>query len=302
MSELLRDIGWPGIAVFALVTLFVVTLAAVLATWRWLTRHQERVLAQFMAVASRAKVLPMMRPLAKRYPRAWRFVSQRFGAGEYLGLHLTLGFLISLGAFVAFTKLASDVVDQEQIVRFDYHLAAVLHGAVTPQGLRFFSAVTALGSSWILVPLWIVVGLLLAVARRWFELIAWAACLSGAGLLSLFMKLAFQRARPASPLSSAAGWGWSFPSGHALTSLVTLGMLAFLLSRMTRSAVVHWLIVGSAGSLALMVGASRLYLGVHYFSDVVAGYAVGTFSLAVCITGFDLARRRPGNVTNTRPS
>jgi len=87
---------------------------------------------------------------------------------------------------------------------------------------------------------------------------------------------------------------YSFPSGHAMGSLVGYGMLAYLL-------VISWAdrwqvrvaIVSIAALLILAIGVSRLYLGVHYFSDVVGGYAAGVLWLSAYITGLEIARRQP---------
>ncbi|MFN2572081.1 MAG: phosphatase PAP2 family protein, partial [Gemmatimonadales bacterium] len=85
---------------------------------------------------------------------------------------------------------------------------------------------------------------------------------------------------------------WSFPSGHAMGSLVGYGMLAYVLvlfgPRTPRFRAVT--ITGTA-VLITAIGASRLYLGVHYFSDVMGGYAAGLLWLSACVCGVEIARR-----------
>lgn len=84
---------------------------------------------------------------------------------------------------------------------------------------------------------------------------------------------------------------WAFPRGHAMVSLVVYGMLAYLLITSLRSSALRLLTIAVAGSLIISIGASRLYLGVHYFADVLAGYAAGAVWLTACVTGLEVARR-----------
>ena len=102
------------------------------------------------------------------------------------------------------------------------------------------------------------------------------------------------------PLLTARGW--SFPSGHAMGSLVAYGMLAYLLLRETHlGRHQRMLVIISAALLVLLIGLSRLYLGVHYFSDVIGGYAAGVVWLAACISGLEIVRRRPLGTSRSDP-
>jgi membrane-associated phospholipid phosphatase len=121
----------------------------------------------------------------------------------------------------------------------------------------------------------------------------WAIALAGAGLLNQALKAAFARPRPAfdEPLHVASGW--SFPSGHAQATFVLVGMASYLGWRLARTTPRRLAIVSLASAWAIAMGFSRMYLGVHYLSDVVAGFAAGTMWLAVCISGLEIALRRP---------
>jgi undecaprenyl-diphosphatase len=132
------------------------------------------------------------------------------------------------------------------------------------------------------------VGLALLLKRRLVPLYAWTLALAGSGLLNISLKDWFQRDRPGEiPLLAS----WSFPSGHAMNSMVAYGMLAYLLARTVPR---KWmpLVVGAAVTVPLVVGASRIFLGYHYFSDVLAGFAAGLAWLTVCITVCELGLRR----------
>jgi undecaprenyl-diphosphatase len=183
----------------------------------------------------------------------------------------------------------------DTITRFDTWLLTWMQLHATPAGIRAAAGISLLGSA---VALWILglgMGIVLATGRRWIILAGWFAACGGGGLLEFTLKNLIRRPRPPGAEAHLYHWSWSLPSGHALDSLVGYGMLAYVLTVLW---VDHpsrrlWVLVGAAVLIAA-IGFSRLYLGVHYFSDVVAGYVVGALWLSVCIWRVEVARRRPG--------
>jgi undecaprenyl-diphosphatase len=115
---------------------------------------------------------------------------------------------------------------------------------------------------------------------------------AGGGLLTFLVKSLFHRPRPAliDPLAVASGF--SFPSGHALIALVLYGTLGYVLAGRARSRGAARLIFISTAVLVGGIGLSRLYLGVHYATDVIAGYALGIAWVAMVALGRDLLLKR----------
>jgi undecaprenyl-diphosphatase len=131
--------------------------------------------------------------------------------------------------------------------------------------------------------------------RRWIVLCGWLAAFVGAGLLDATLKAVISRPRPPGAGVFLLSSSWSFPSGHAMGSLVGYGMLAYVLVVFRiRGRSMRMGVVIVAAALVVAIGLSRLYLGVHYFSDVIGGYAAGLVWLSACISGLEVARRRPG--------
>ena len=232
------------------------------------------------------------RSLAGRHPGLWRFVARRVSPGEYLGLHLTLGLLVSLGAVALFASLAEDVVNREALFVFDQQLADCLHELATPTGLSVWVVVSELGSVTGVALVGMAFAIVLYRRRQVWLLRGWLAALAGAALLNLVLKQYFQRPRP-SYAEFFELKNWSFPSGHAMGSLVTYGMLAYIGVVLIRRQHVRWVVVGLATFLICSIGASRIVLGVHYLSDVLGGYTAGSVWLAACISGLEIIRRRP---------
>ena len=290
----------------ALATAGAVGLAAVLAFLiRWIWLNKERV---FEATSSfwDARIRPPLDRLAVRHPRLWRFASNRLSPAGYLGLHLTVGILVSLLALWLFGGVLEDVVAGDPLIQFDQLVARTIHTRATPAGIRFFHAVSFLGSA----AFWAVVGIIVLavlIARRERLLaIGWGAAIAGGGLLDLGLKLLVHRPRPVFPDAFALAPGWSFPSGHSMGAIIGYGVLAYLLLpgiRGRRAPLLRTLVILAALLLIALIGLSRLYLGVHYFSDVVGGFSAGIVWLAACVTGMEVARRRrKGRSGRQRPS
>jgi membrane protein DedA with SNARE-associated domain/membrane-associated phospholipid phosphatase len=279
------------------VSLVVLALVVIGGGLLWLVRRRRVSPARVRSAVSRwwaaGPPAHLARRLATRYPRAWAFAQARFARGAYLGLHLTLGLLICLGGLWLFGGVAEDVIHHDPLTRFDLRLLQFMRDHATPLGDRIFVTISLIGSPVTMAGVALAGGAYLAWRRAWVQLGGWAAAFGGAALLAEALKTVFHRPRPTGAAAFLHGASFSFPSGHTLGSLVGFGMLAYLLvvgeSRTRRERT--WIIVGTA-MLVLAIGLSRLYLGVHYFSDVVAGFAGGSLWLAVCVTGLEVVRRR----------
>jgi len=273
-------IGQASLAVVLLVALVV----ALSLAWRWFNANREVLFARVSSYWGRFR---------ERHPRVARFIAARFVREEYLGLHLTIGFLLSLAALWLFAGVTEDVVHHDPLTKLDLTLATLLRAHATPLGDQIFSFISALGSPGAMAVIGAGGALLLLLRRKWLVLAAWVAAFGGAGLLTVILKNLIQRPRPVGAAEFLFGTTYSFPSGHALGSLVGYGMLAYVVgSNWVESRRARARLVIATAVLVIVIGLSRLYLGVHYFSDVVAGYAVGVLWLSVCISGLQVVQRR----------
>lgn len=165
---------------------------------------------------------------------------------------------------------------------FDANLLLGLHQWANPLLDQIMLSITRLGNPEVVVVVVIIsLGYLLWQRQRWAAMIQAIAC-TGALILNQGMKQIFARPRPElwTPLIHETSYG--FPSGHALGTLVLYGFLAYLLAQRYPSR--SLLIYGITAITVVLIGFSRLYLGVHYFSDVAAGFVVGFLWLMLCIT------------------
>ncbi len=189
--------------------------------------------------------------------------------GRRLGLLLLL-FAGVLAPLWLFAELADEVHELEAIV-FDDALLHWFNALAGPRLDSFFLVVTRIGYEYGVVPLAVLLPLVLLVRRHRREAVFAAVACGGSALLNMAAKHTFQRPRPALWESLAPESTFSFPSGHAMGSM-TLAAVLVLLAWRTRW---RWPVLAGAVAFVGLVGISRLYLGVHYPSDVLAGWAAG---------------------------
>jgi len=213
----------------------------------------------------------------------------RLPPAAFLLLWLAIGFAVVVGAALLFAELAEALGADAEMGRFDEALSGALRGSVARPTLEAFAWLTRLGDPPTLSVLGVVVALLLlAAGRRWLAL-GWIVALVGNSVLNPLLKRVFERVRPLHEHGLAFAEGFSFPSGHASGSVVAYGMLAYVLVR-TLPAAWHLPAVLVASAVAFSTGASRVFLQVHYASDVIAGFATGSAWLAACIGSIELTR------------
>ena len=198
---------------------------------------------------------------------------------------LIWGLTMSVLLLAIFAKLSVDL-HNHGLGTFDRAVGEFVRGFTTPSLTRVAIDITNLGSASIEIALLIVVGafLLLRLKHIW-ETVLLAISLSGAWLLNTILKGLFQRARPDIAFLVEAG-GYSFPSGHAMVASAFYGVIGYLLWLNLRNrSKPSWYIVVLTFALIILIGLSRIYLGVHFASDVIAGYAAGGVWAIACIVG-----------------
>jgi undecaprenyl-diphosphatase len=203
-----------------------------------------------------------------------------------------LGFLAAAVVGAAFLDLAEEVrASSPTLQRIDHHMWELARSHRTDGRTVFFLAFTYLGTPVGLgaVVLATVAGLAARGFRR-LPVFLVASSLSSWGLNAL-LKVVFERARPDLTLALRTSSGYSFPSGHAMMSLCTFGALLYVAARISDQRRVQSLCAAAALTVVLAIGASRVYLGVHWTSDIAGGWAAGLVWLAASIATYEVFRR-----------
>lgn len=256
--QLAATLGANALPLFAV--LLAVLLAAVAISW-WLMR---------------VYVLPQMR---NRLPQPALVIVN--------GL---IGGIIIISAAMGFAEIAEALEPDGTLSRFDEAVTASISQNVGTATLQVFALFTRLGDTLTLSLLGVAVALALWIARRRALAAGWVLAVGGNALLNPTLKRVFERVRPLHDHGIVNELGWSFPSGHTSGATVAYGMLAYIALNILPP---RWQLPAllTATALAFTVGCSRVFLQVHFVSDVAAGFASGAAWLTVCIVSVELSRR-----------
>lgn len=156
----------------------------------------------------------------------------------------------------------------------DDDVRSAIHGHVSHDLTQLALLLSFIGSAWVWVPVTVIAVAALWMLARHGTALGLFACMAGAVALDNGLKLAFHRARPLG-FFAADPRTYSFPSGHALFATCLYGALATILATELRSNLARKILWAAAIAMVLCIGWSRIYLGVHYPSDVLAGYLAG---------------------------
>jgi undecaprenyl-diphosphatase len=222
----------------------------------------------------------LLEPLNHRYPKWVQWLNARLNRHHLTGLPLTLFSLTLLALSALLAGLVEDVVMSESIVSVDQWIATTMNDARTTTVVQGFHVITQLGNP-------IVVGALLLILviaapwLHWSRVIAVLLVLVGSIGTSVLGKYAFHRPRPLEALLIEPSY--SFPSSHATLAVAFYGFLFYLYWQSRHTWNQQWLVM-IACSVVLLLGLSRLILGVHFFSDIMAGYLLGLIWLLLGVS------------------
>jgi undecaprenyl-diphosphatase len=203
----------------------------------------------------------------------------------------------ALGA-LGFARVAEDYLTNDPLARWDVSFARWLSGERITALTDAFRVVTFIGSPAVALALVTAACVVLYRGRSLLDALLLPLVLGGAEALNLILKLSFHRARPEVAFVNLDTY--SFPSGHAMISTAAYGALAYLAWGRLNTHRTRYLLITGTAALLIAICFSRLYLGVHYLSDVLAGFAGGVFWLAtsigfIALFGASLASRFDGS-------
>jgi undecaprenyl-diphosphatase len=285
---------WSGRLSLLIVTLLVLLVINSLL-WKRLVPRLIPAINAFRHRCQNVWSLFLQRPLIdgsrQCHPRLWRFLAARLSLRHGSGLYLTIGLLTcALFAGLFFWLL----VKLPLLNGLDHGLYHLLAGHRHVLGDRIMLLLTSLADGPVLafVTLWLTVWLTV-YGRNFSAVLLIGGMAGGHGLIGVLKQL-FSRARPEPFLPSAAPASFGFPSGHAFFSLLLAGLAVYFLLGSVRQWQARLSLVMSGSFAALLIGASRLFLGTHWFSDVLAGWLLACVWLAFLLTALEVRRRLAG--------
>lgn len=232
--------------------------------------------------------------LGKRYPRFFSFVKRRLSTTEPYGFSFCVGIALAVLAFASFIGITEDVLSHEQFVAADARIMNLIVASRDFEAANVPLFFTYLSNWQIITSLGVVMLVPLLLLGKQRIVIFFLGAVVGSTLIYLILNELLHRTRPDIGFSLISRGGYAFPSGHAGVSLVFYGMIGFVLCRALKRLWQKLIVAAIVVALVFLIGSSRVYLGVHWPSDVVAGWAVGFAVLALFATCFhERERFRP---------
>jgi undecaprenyl-diphosphatase len=207
-----------------------------------------------------------------------------------LGIFLVAGLLVAGLGVVGFVALASHVQSgktqafDDAVIRWmgAHHSKALDAGMIE---------LTALGTGTVVIVIVAVAALFLVLTSHKYSAILLLASTAGGLVLNGLLKIGFNRPRPAIFLPEVHTVSSSFPSGHAMSAAIVYSTVAYLAARLHKRRWARWLVMTAAFVLIALISISRLYLGVHYPSDVVAGVTIGLAWAGFCMATLEAIQK-----------
>jgi len=205
---------------------------------------------------------------------------------KFLNKNLFLYSSLALWLLVAsiLSGLTEDVATLDSVVNFDNHWANAFIAWRSSFGTSIFSILTLLGNWQLIIPVFFVILYILYFKNKKQFIIPFAFTVIGAEAITFIGKLLIHRERPIG--SAITELDFSFPSGHSTIAIAFYGFLAYIFLTSLKNKKQQLAVFFGSLFIILIIGFSRLYLGVHYISDILAGYLVGSLAL---IAGINLS-------------
>ena len=278
------------VAVLALLAVLAGVLMLAGAAVLWEAAHPGGLRAVLSWLADR----PWLVRLRARHTRAAGFVLARLRPQGAYGLRFTIGLASAGLALTTFGAITADVLGREELALVDLPVTTVIAAGRQPWLTTLMQNVTMLGSAPVIAGLLAGTGIYLRLRTgSWRPLLLAAAVSGGAAALDTLVKYAVARPRPPAVLAAIPEAGYAYPSGHTIQA-ATYGCLAYLIARYSRRWRVKLTAWAAALVIAFLVGLSRVYLGVHWLTDVMGSWALAAGWLAFALTlTTAISRARP---------
>ena len=235
--------------------------------------------------------IPAAQRFQRQHPTISGFIGDRFDTDSFVGLPLTLLLLVGLINVLLLSELAESVMDAEWVVVADQEFTNLLYRIRSETLSVIFYNLTLPGEREAVFIIGGVATVIWLYRKRYWAIVAFWVAMGGVGLSVRFAKTFISRARPAD-VAYYQVEHYSFPSGHATTAMALFALLAYFIYRHNKNKPYRKLIVWLAALIIILVGFSRIYLGVHFLSDVLAGFILGLLWTLVGISLAEVMQHR----------
>ncbi|WP_158267512.1 phosphatase PAP2 family protein [Adhaeribacter arboris] len=216
-----------------------------------------------------------MQRLKQKYPWLFAFIRNRFRTGDFFGLPFTILFTLTVINLSMLSEIAENVVNSQKVKNLDIQVSGAFFNLRTPFISLVLYYFTQLGSVYGVTIITLLMSILLLWKQRLYQLLALLISVLGSGISMHFSKLYFHRERPLNLAYYTTESSFSFPSGHSTSAMALVGVLCYIALLEIRSKRIRAFVFITGICYILLIGFSRIYLGVHFLTDVAAGFLLG---------------------------
>jgi undecaprenyl-diphosphatase len=244
-------------------------------------------MAEERRAVQRGRLSALVNPIYRALRASAAMANTLIGA---LGIFLVAGLIVAIAGTAIFVEVAEHV-RSGGTQAFDDSVIRWVGAHHSPALDAIMLEITALGTGIVVLMVVTVAALFLTLTRHKYSAILLLASAFGGIVLNIVLKLGFHRSRPSVVVAAVHTFTSSFPSGHAMSAAIVYSTVAYLAARLLRHRWARWLVMTAAMSLIAVISFSRIYLGVHYPSDVIAGVAIGFAWAAFCMATLEAIQK-----------
>lgn len=221
-------------------------------------------------------------PYKNKFPRTFHFLAQRLSINKFNGLPLSIFLIAIFFNLLLIFDFTEDIINSKKFIVIDNFLAQLVFSFRNEQLAKFFYLISLTCNIMTVILLGFGISIYLLLKKKFHFVIGLLIAISGSGLTIYLGKSIFKIGRPIE-YSYYLENNYSFPSGHSTIVVSFYGLLFYFLLRNNYSLAIKTMFIFFALLFFFLIGFSRLYLGVHFLSDVIAGYILGFLWLLVSI-------------------
>lgn len=227
----------------------------------------------------------------KKHPAIFSFIEKRLSLANPYGVYFSVGIALSVIALLYFFAFTQDILAKDPFIEADVRLMNLVADLRSVAAAKFFLLFTYLGNWQFIISLGVIAAVALALLKEKRKLTFLIIGVAGGELFYTAFKLLLHRTRPDIGFSLILRNGYAFPSGHAVMSLIFYGMIGYGFFKILKNRWLKLPLIILATVLIFLIGFSRIYLGAHWVSDILAGWAFGIAFLVLLITFFKQRER-----------
>ncbi len=293
--ELFRYFSYWGLGFSAILLATIFCSVVIVSILSWILRNRKKIfitLRWLVDLITKTRLYQKIRrQFQTRWPRLYNLLKKRLDKNSPIGLYVTIGGIVAGIFFLLFVGVGFDLIFKQPLYLADTRTIHLLRAFISSSYIPLFILITSFANTNTILVTTVISAIILLLCQK-YRAIQYLIISASSGFVFYWLiKWVAHRLRPQGISYIALPQSFSFPSGHAVMAVCLYGFIAFLLFKNFKGATKKAIIIVAFLLLSIAVGVSRVYLGVHYPSDVIAGWYLGLTILASSIATYEIRNK-----------